>query len=370
MNKPVTYLIAKFAALAAVTIMLAEADAEIFKSLISALVFSCLFLVEFIIIRCKGKPAFYSAVPIIVACGCIYINPGAYYPLIVVMITEICDIFCEGTLFYQIAAVSALLSMFIFSPSTETVITAALTVLFIIVARFMLKKIDRLDEQLSDSKKENTELNKKVDDIKTYVKTLRTTTAMEERNRFAARIHDQLGHSISGSIIMLEAAQLSMDSNPQKAKEIIRSSTENLRDGVDEIRKSLREERPDRSILGLSEINVKLEGFEVTYNIKTHLFTEGDTDNVPQQIWICINENLGEALTNTLKHSSATVFTVKINVMKRLIRVEYVDNGVCDGVIKKGIGLEAIEERTAVCGGKCIFHSGQNGFSITNLFSV
>ena len=40
------------------------------------------------------------------------------------------------------------------------------------------------------------------------------------------------------------------------------------------------------------------------------------------------------------------------------------------GGFARGMGLEAMEERTALYGGKCIYESDHRGFKITNLFRM
>lgn len=198
---------------------------------------------------------------------------------------------------------------------------------------------------------------------------------MEERNRFAARIHDKLGHNISGSIILLEATALSMDKDPVRAKQNIKTVTENLRRGVDEIRAALRQERPERSRLGLHEVRKQLEAFQLTYGRKTRLETEGNLEKITIPLWICIQDNLKEALTNMLKHSQGDTFLLRICCMNKAIRVEYADNGACfyespkeeagDG---RGMGLNAMEERAAALGGTMLVTGGQNGFQIVTVF--
>ena len=88
------------------------------------------------------------------------------------------------------------------------------------------------------------------------------------------------------------------------------------------------------------------------------------------RIWNCIKENLVETLTNTLKHSGADEFSLKISVMNKVIRAEFKDNGKGSDSFRKGTGLTAIEERTVLTDGKCIFPAQTDGFSVVNIFSL
>ena len=145
---------------------------------------------------------------------------------------------------------------------------------------------------------------------------------------------------------------------------------ENLRGSVDSIREALREERPVRHVAGMAEINEALEKFSVTYEIKTDFDLDGDAEKITPQIWICLRENLTEAMTNTVKHSEADSFSFKISVYNKIIKAEFSDNGKSTSPFKKGIGLEAIEERTADCGGSCVFRKSGSGFEILNIFRL
>jgi signal transduction histidine kinase len=213
------------------------------------------------------------------------------------------------------------------------------------------------------------ELNKKVNDIKGLNKTLKYTVSLEERNRIAARIHDQLGHGISGSIIMLEAASMIMKDNPEKANSSIQKAITNLREGVDNIRASLRDERVGHNLIGINDVTAMLEEFKVTFNKSTILHTAGDLDLISIEVWACIHDNVQECLTNVLKHSNATEFILNIEVFKKIIKVEYKDNGYSAENFEKGLGLDAIEERTVNAAGRCFINKGEKGFCVTNIFT-
>lgn len=113
-----------------------------------------------------------------------------------------------------------------------------------------------------------------------------------------------------------------------------------------------------------------MERFSVNYEIKTDFLVEGDTEKIPAPIWNCLKDNLTEALTNTVKHSNASEFALKIHVYDKIIRAEFSDNGSGGIGFSKGMGLDGIEDRVAVCGGKCLFQYGVTGFKIINIFGV
>ncbi|MDR1797346.1 MAG: histidine kinase [Clostridiales Family XIII bacterium] len=211
-------------------------------------------------------------------------------------------------------------------------------------------------------------------------------TKLEERNRLAARIHDQIGHGMSGSILLLEGAAGIMDRDPKQAKETVAAVAQHLRESVDEIRRVLREERSESAEMSLARVERALAAFEGAHTgFRTAFEPEGDLDAVPQTVWHCVYENLQEALTNMLKHApKATAFRVRAVNRDRLLRVEFSDNGGAapgdsggaDGSPgsgappAQGIGLQNMEERCALCYGRCFFRREPDGFHIVMTFPL
>ncbi len=212
--------------------------------------------------------------------------------------------------------------------------------------------------------------NERINNLQAYSHTLRETAVLEERSRFSTRIHDRLGHGISGSILLLEGAKLNLQKNPEQAEKSLETAIENLHGSVDSIREALHEERPKRGAASSAELKEMLQRFSVEYGIKTSFSAEGEHERITSQIWSCIKENLTETLTNTVKHSNASEFHLKIRVYDKIIRAEFSDNGTNSNGFSKGMGLEGIEDRTALCGGKCLFQCGVSGFKTINIFGV
>jgi signal transduction histidine kinase len=262
-----------------------------------------------------------------------------------------------------------LLSFFIFNPGKLALCLSLIYLLLVLFGRALFIKLAEYKTIIDEQKDIISELHKKMSDLKCLTKTMKHKVSMEERNRIAARIHDQIGHGVSGSIIMLEAAMMIIKDNPEKAVASVNKAIGNLRGGVDEIRAALKEERTGRYLFGLKDVTTMLEEFNGSYNKTAKLKKTGDLDFVSIEVWSCIHDNLKECLTNVLKHSNATEFILSIEVFKKIIKVEYKDNGKSSDNFEKGLGLEAIEERTVNVNGRCFFHKGENGFSITNIFT-
>lgn len=368
-DKPFLYFLCKMAAVVASIVINYTDDTDTTVMVISVLSFTCLFLIEILLERVFHKPKFILITVGISMTACFLLGIENLLPVFLILLIHVFDGFINSEMFYYIIVVTMLLSFFIFTPNMITITVSLIILIYLLFCRIILHRLDRSVEINETHKEAISELNRKLIDLKSLTKTLKYTASLEERNRIAARIHDQIGHGISGSIIMLEAALLTMKSNQEKATKSIEKAVTNLREGVDEIRSALREERAGRYQMGMNDVTSLLEEFKVSYSKETILKTTGDLEYITWEMWDCIHDNLKECLTNVLKHSNATEFILNIEVFNKIIKVEYKDNGRSSEDFVKGMGLEAIEERTAKVKGRCFFHKSERGFGVTNIFT-
>ena len=287
------------------------------------------------------------------------------------------------------------LPSYFFWSGLMVIIAAALLVGFsLYVLRFM-EKLAKAEQAAEINATRAEDVWELLGSQRRMVKSTEHVSRLEERNRLAARIHDEIGHGMSGSILLLEGADLVMDKDPEKARETIRKVTENLRESVEEIRRVLHEERSAGAEINLARIENELTAFETDHpQVRTRLVKEGDMGSVSSAVWACIYENMIEALTNVLKHSAATLFHVSLKNSGGLLHVEFADNGgaqknarsgtkrtvpgVSDHDTKRtvpgvsegrpGIGLQNMEERAALCYGRCFFRHEPDGFHIVMTF--
>ncbi len=383
MYKNTLYLVFELTALTAVTvrriILASQSDPAVTAddfNIAAALAFCCLFLTDFLFAELRRKKSRHTGKSVRTAFlaaeifGCVLCGVEDYFPVFSAVMFELVDMLVADGYFYCIFTAVTFISAFIFEPSAYGAIMAGVIAVLEIFSGTVMEKLERFIKISEEQRETISLLNAKISGLKSYSKTLREAAVLEERGRFSARIHDKLGHGISGSIILLEGAKLNIRTNPEQAEKCIETAAENLRGSVDSIREALREERPLRHIAGIAEINEALEKFSVTYEIKTNFDIEGDAEKITPQIWICITENLTEAMTNTVKHSEADSFSLKIYVYNKIIKAEFCDSGKDSGSFRKGMGLEAMEERTADCGGSCVFQKNPGGFKILNIFRL
>ena len=291
---------------------------------------------------------------------------------ILLIAADIYELVADYTEEWKVLPVFAALPGFFYAETglvAEYAVISLLTLVVFLLARRHISAIGRL-------KKTNIELRDRLEDLagklnagNEYEAQLRYLSQIEERNSIAQSIHDKVGHTLAGSIIQLEAAGMIIDKDSAKAGELVKNVTENLKIGMESIRSTLRTIKPASEQLGINRLKLVLEEFSYNNKVKTSFSFDGKLDAVTHIQWRIMTDNIKEALTNTLKYSSATIIEIRLEVMSKLIKLEVKDNGKGADAIVKGMGLSGMEERTASVGGKLIV-DGSNGFSVITLLPV
>lgn len=208
---------------------------------------------------------------------------------------------------------------------------------------------DALMEQVS-------RLNKLLEGLKQENKQMAYITKVTERNKLAQQLHDKIGHLLAGNVMQLEAIKIILTRDEEKGLELLDQVTSSLRGGMDDIRFTLKDLKPGLGESGLSQIKKSLQHFKEKTGIIPKFIYEGDLESIDLEKWHVIHENLKETITNFIKYSKGNYFSVSIEVMNKLIKVSFKDNGRIDGPISKGLGLMGIEERTLSIDGKLIIN--------------
>ncbi len=249
--------------------------------------------------------------------------------------------------------------------------TYALCALMTLIIRTVVDKGENraasLEHELNSLEAENYKLRHRISRLEEAENEKAYFIKLEERNAIARKLHDELGHIITGSLVQMEAARSILAEDSDRASKLLGNSAAVLRNGMDAIRSSLRSLKPDSGEFGLQTIKRLLGDFERDTGIVVACSTSGDLETITNQRWRVINANLKEALTNSLKHGGATKAAVEIAVLNRLIKAGFKDNGHGAAVIVPGLGLRGMEERTQEAGGSLVL-DGSAGFSVIMLF--
>ena len=180
---------------------------------------------------------------------------------------------------------------------------------------------------------------------------------LNERNRIAMEIHDNVGHLLSRCLLQIGAIMAINKDGP--LKESLSSVKDTMSHAMDTIRNSVHDLH-DEAIDLYSQIHDLVTDFTFC-NI--HLDYDL-SDNIDIKLKYCFIAIVKEALANIIKHSSATEVNVVLREHPALYQLIIQDNG---HVIKynpdNGIGLTNISNRVSTFNGN-IHINVENGFRI------
>jgi len=231
------------------------------------------------------------------------------------------------------------------------------------------EKLTKYEKNMDKMRKNLQKLSRSLNENQEYIRQSEYTFKLEERNRLSQEIHDKVGHSMTGALIQMEASKRLMCINQEKATELLQNAINISKEGIESIRITLKNIKPPTEQMGIHRMKLLIDEFASKHELATSFVYKGNLEVIAPIHWKIIQENITEALTNTLKYSEATHISVDLNVLNKLIRVEVKDNGKGAEKVKKGLGIRGMEERTAAINGKVIV-DGTNGFSVTTLLPI
>lgn len=181
-----------------------------------------------------------------------------------------------------------------------------------------------------------------------------------ERQRIARDLHDRMGHHLVALKLQLQLAErgaLPANQPPPivVAKELVGELFTDVRETVS----SLREQSQFDFGKALKSMLARISA--LTFDIRGQWPAHFDNYQVADCLLRCIQE----AITNTLKHSDATLMTLEFAVDADQYRLTLRDNGQKSrrGEWSSGRGLEGMRQRVAALHGTLEWHGGK-GFEI------
>jgi signal transduction histidine kinase len=181
---------------------------------------------------------------------------------------------------------------------------------------------------------------------------------LNERNRIAMEIHDNVGHLLTSAILQTGAISSinkdkTLDSNIDVLNKTLSSAMDSIRESVHDIHEqSLNMEAQIRDIIS----NFKFCPVELDYMVNVVPHTNA--------VYAIIT-TIKEALSNIVKHSNATSVQIFLREHPSLYQLIIKDNGTIAKLDKtaNGIGLKNMETRILKLNGNINIDT-TNGFSI------
>lgn len=184
---------------------------------------------------------------------------------------------------------------------------------------------------------------------------------LQERNRIAREIHDNVGHTLSRCILLTGA--LKAVNKDENCAESIATLQDNLSQAMDAIRTSVHNLHDDSINLN-ANVRQLINDFSYCH-ASLNFDIQSDPPNNVRYAFISI---VKEALTNVAKHSNATLVTVVLREHPGMYQLIITDNGTTPtasalGTDSPGIGLSNMQERITLLQGVFQINT-QDGFQI------
>jgi len=180
------------------------------------------------------------------------------------------------------------------------------------------------------------------------------TAREEERRRLRRDLHDGLGPTLAAIAVRAEAARRALQHDPDRASEALSSIASDAQSAVIEVRRIVQDLRPPAlDELGLvGAIRARADHFGE--HLIVDVAAPERLDDLPAAVESVAYRIVSEALTNVVRHSSATHAWVDIEEQPHSLVIEVADDGT--GVSAGdpvGVGLASMHERAAELGGTC-----------------
>lgn len=183
---------------------------------------------------------------------------------------------------------------------------------------------------------------------------------LNERNRIAREIHDNVGHLLSRSILQVQALKLIPDNDLKN--EGLSALGESLGTAMTSIRKSVHDLHDDSAQLDIAirEAVRPLQDKGITVK-----YICDESEDMPNRIKMSFISIIKEAVNNIIKHSSADTAYITFREQPAFYQLIIEDNGKCPEAVKEnGIGLSNMRSRIDELGGIINISAGEKGFRI------
>jgi len=184
-----------------------------------------------------------------------------------------------------------------------------------------------------------------------------------ERERIARDLHDLLGHTLSVVVVKSELAAKIAARDPERAVKEIREVEQIARQALGEVRRAVAgyraagaggiEEELDHARQALQSARVALQVEQADVQARQRLG--------PRREGV-LALALREAVTNVVRHASATTCRIRLGVEAGTARLEVSDDG-RGGTGSEGAGLAGMRERVEALGGRVV-RDGRQGTRI------
>lgn len=189
--------------------------------------------------------------------------------------------------------------------------------------------------------------------------------ALAERARLSREIHDSVAQGLSSINLLLQAAEHEWDSRPADARAHASQAAATARDGLDEVRRVVRDLAPaELSELTLpAALRLTCERLTAHAEVDLRVLVHGDPVRLDPEVETALLRTARGALANVLEHAAAQTVVVTLTYQPDAVSLDVRDDGRgmpdrADAVGNdRGHGLTGIRDRVRSLGGELVLES-------------
>ena len=241
-------------------------------------------------------------------------------------------------------------------------LAALVLILFLVYILFLIQDQMLESAQMRQINDELRILNHQLEEVADVREKMGET---RERNRLAREIHDTLGHTLTGLSTGIDAAKTLLQRDPALAMKQLDILAATARDGLKDVRRSVRKLRPDalenHTLKGALE--TMIEEFVHSTGVKVNFVCHLDSLDFQPDEEDTIYRIVQECMTNSVRHGHASRIYISFGKDQHSLILIIEDDGSGCMDIQEGFGLHHMKERIALLNGNVRFY-GRDGFEV------
>jgi signal transduction histidine kinase len=178
--------------------------------------------------------------------------------------------------------------------------------------------------------------------------------AIAERRSLERNLHDGAQQRLVALSLTLRLAQARLERDPQEARVLLASASDELARALEELRELARGIHP--AVLSDRGLRAALETLAGRSPVRVEL-VDTPEDRLPAPVEAAAYYVIAEALTNVARYAHATQATVRVRRRDGKAVVEVADDGIGGADPQRGSGLRGLSDRLAALDGRLAIES-------------
>ena len=168
---------------------------------------------------------------------------------------------------------------------------------------------------------------------------------LQERDRIAQKLHDDLGHELTGALMALRAFEAE-EKNATRHKSYI-AMKDRVEKAVKNLKQTVHHTEPEESY-GFEAFNSLIQNLDFA---KVYFDKKGLMTRLSATHWQVFHTVLKEAITNISKHANAKEVYIELHVEQKVVKLTIKNDGIKDQKQNRGKGLSFMRKRIETLGG-------------------